>query len=376
MLLSEMVRKISKEKKLVEDTTVYSQNSVTDWVTKTTKTVTLNEESIIYFSLTGQAYVASGSIYGSVRVLVDGKPIASTGQIGIGAGGTVTVTGYIVLSAGQHTFEFQSALFYTYSSSNELRITSIKLYAFKFSDVYFPQSDSGTVNAPVGTDTTVLDINITHPQRNTCIGNIKQVPLRIIVYMEGIEYRNSYLRNPGETNYAGALSWKLFINDTQVNWGAKYQDNPSDRTNNMSYGEGSMGFYETLINAGTTINVKVKVYNDTGSARNVRAIISPFSCPWIFGSNEYQPVELSFPQGSTLYMTLEPLTSDPTKTLKLGYLRAVDLGYNYYSSSSGTGIVSWYYTFESVEVSQNVLLVSGNGGCISIIAVDVRGIVG
>jgi len=63
----------------------------------------------------------------------------------------------------------------------------------------------------------------------------------------------------------------------------------------------------------------------------------------------------------------------PTKTIQLGYVRAWDLGYNYYSIASGTGILSRNYTFESVEVSSCTLIISGLGGCISIIAVDVRG---
>jgi hypothetical protein len=60
--------------------------------------------------------------------------------------------------------------------------------------------------------------------------------------------------------------------------------------------------------------------------------------------------------------------------LKLGFQRAWSFGdnTNYYSIASGTDILSWNYTFESVEVSSCLLLVSGYGGCISIIAVDVR----
>jgi len=38
----------------------------------------------------------------------------------------------------------------------------------------------------------------------------------------------------------------------------------------------------------------------------------------------------------------------------------------------GTGIVTWNYTFETVEVENSVLLVEGYGACISIIGVDVR----
>jgi hypothetical protein len=102
------------------------------------------------------------------------------------------------------------------------------------------------------------------------------------------------------------------------------------------------------------------------------AILSFFACPWIFSSAEYEPFSLNFPPGSTLYVVLEPLSSDPTKTIKLGYPRAWSLNCDYYSTSSGTGILAWNYTFENVPPSECILKVSGGGGCISIIAVDVR----
>jgi hypothetical protein len=83
---------------------------------------------------------------------------------------------------------------------------------------------------------------------------------------------------------------------------------------------------------------------------------------------------MDFPQGSTMYVVLEPLNLNPTKNLKLGRVRGVSFGdsTDFYSTSSGTGIQSWNYTFETVEVSNCLLNISGEGGCISILAVDVR----
>jgi hypothetical protein len=71
---------------------------------------------------------------------------------------------------------------------------------------------------------------------------------------------------------------------------------------------------------------------------------------------------------------LEPLMSNPTKNLKLGKKRAVSFGdsTDYYSTGSGTNILSWNYTFEIVEVDDCVLVVEGYGGCIAVVGVDLR----
>ncbi|MEM2249051.1 MAG: hypothetical protein QXJ46_06045 [Candidatus Bathyarchaeia archaeon] len=379
MLLSEMVRRIRSEEFLVNDASQYQQVSVTDWVTKTTKTVVLNEDAIIWFTFSLYYYSApySGSgIGGNARLLVDGIPVCSTGEgyvIDGGSQGTLTASGFIYLSAGQHTFDFQVSVYRnTRTANNYVRLQGIQIKKICFSDSRGQLINSGAVNAPNNAETTVIDSNITFPSRRLAAGRIKQVPARIIVYAEGVNGRYSVLKNPGESNDSGKLNWRLFINNIQVSWTGRRGDNESSLTDNITYSEGAYGYYETVINADQTVNIKLKVYNATGSSLNVRAIMYIFMCPWIIGAQAYEPLNLTFPQGSTLYLVLEPLNSDPTKTIQLGGARAWDLGYNYYNTASGTGILYWNYTFESVEVGQCVLLVSGNGGCISIIAVDVR----
>ncbi|MCK4481609.1 hypothetical protein KAU55_00170, partial [Candidatus Bathyarchaeota archaeon] len=96
-------------------------------------------------------------------------------------------------------------------------------------------------------------------------------------------------------------------------------------------------------------------------------------CPWIlpFGVPT-KPVALDFPQGSTLYVTAEPLTTDPTKYVRIGCERIADLSADYYKTSSGTGILEFNYRFEVVEVGKVDLEVEGYGGCISVIGVDIR----
>lgn len=112
----------------------------------------------------------------------------------------------------------------------------------------------------------------------------------------------------------------------------------------------------------------------TGATRACKAELHLVLCPWIIPYLEYSPVELDFQQGSTLYVVGEPFTSDPTKKIRLGAARIKDFGdaANFYASSSGTGILSFNYTFETVEVEKVDLKVEGHGGCISIIGVDVR----
>jgi hypothetical protein len=106
----------------------------------------------------------------------------------------------------------------------------------------------------------------------------------------------------------------------------------------------------------------------------VKASIIIIVSPWILGYSEGEVFNLNFPQGSTLYVVTEPLWNDVTKTVKIGKKRARTFGdsTDYYYTASGTGILNGSYTFESVPVSNCVLVVSGFGGCISIIAVDVR----
>jgi len=122
------------------------------------------------------------------------------------------------------------------------------------------------------------------------------------------------------------------------------------------------------------VNLKLKVYNDTVSDRNCRAYVDIILCPWILSDVDYEPVSLDFPQGSTLYVVLEPLGQNPTKYARVGKQRFMSFGdaTDYYKSVSGIGILSLDYTFETVEVINSILHVKGLGGCVSMIGVDIR----
>jgi len=376
MLLSEMVRKIRYEKHILSDSNYYTQNAVTDWVTVKSVTVELPTTCLLYIQFKTKLVVTASpwTTGGAGRCLINGIPVISSGELYHNQNTTATITVgrslYIVLPAGSRTIEFQVSVFTIGNTSNNVGVGEFLIKQLCFSDMTNLFKNSEYINVPNGQTRTIINENILFPARRTCAGTIKQMQLFIYVYAEGENFRISRMKNPGEANDS-CLNWRLFINGVPTAWSDRRGDFDSGATTNQSYAEGAYGYYTALITADQTINVKIEAYNG-GSGRNVRAIVVVFACPWIIPSTEYEPLGLNFPQGSTLYLVLEPLSSDPTKTIKLGYIRAWDLGYNYYSMASGVGVLYWNYTFESVEVGQCVLLVGGNGGCISIIALDVR----
>ena len=111
-----------------------------------------------------------------------------------------------------------------------------------------------------------------------------------------------------------------------------------------------------------------------GSAKTVYAYMTVIMSPWVIGDKDVKPVSMDFPQGSTLYVMLEPLGLNPTKNVKIGKVRAYSIGdsTDFYLTSSGTNILQHNYTFEEVKSAKVELLVNGLGGCIRSIGVDFR----
>jgi hypothetical protein len=195
----------------------------------------------------------------------------------------------------------------------------------------------------------------------------------IYVYLTNTSERSNSPKNTSESDDTSKLNWKLFWGASQTSWTDRAND-WGTTTDNGSYGVGAYARYSVAFDPATQYNLIIKVSNTIASSRTVRAYVKVIICPWIIANSEYNPVDMDFPQGSTMYVVLEPLNLNPTKNLKLGRVRGVSFGdsTDYYSTISGTGIQSWSYTFETVEVSNCLLNISGEGGCISILAVDIR----
>jgi hypothetical protein len=374
MLLSEMVRKISREAVLVNDGSFYRISALSDWTDLVTKTLTLTEPMIIEYEWTARFNAAAGNTAkGNVRMLVDNIPVCSTGDYS--SSGTyvaVSKSGWLYLPAGNHTFKFQASMF-VLSGSADVGVSDICIRGLKFSDT-IGNIQQGQNSVMSGVVATILSGTIQIPKRKLCVGDLKEMFLKMVFCLYGVDQRVSVLKNSGESSSSTRLNWRLYINGSAVDWTSRHGDQDLGDTSNITYGEGAFGYYEIRVKAGDTVNFEVKCHNNGLLTTTCVAVLSFFACPWIFpsGTAEYEPFSLNFPPGSTLYVVLEPLSSDPTKTIKLGYPRAWSLGYDYYSTSSGTGILAWNYTFENVPPSECILKISGGGGCISIIAVDVR----
>ncbi|RJX15267.1 hypothetical protein CW703_06915 [Candidatus Bathyarchaeota archaeon] len=344
MLFSEQVRLLEDEEVLVDDTNTYTET--------VTKNISLDKQKLVYLKI--KAYDRYG-----VKVSLDDIPIFSTGYISDNA--TVEKDIIMIVDAGSHTFKFEP----DYS-----QIQLIHIATFNFPDKSKVTHDTGGyISAPKSQMTTVLNIDFTTPNaRRLVAGTIKKYTVIVNVYVETQYEPDAYLKNPDESDSSGFMNWRLYLDDEEVGWDVRNQ-------NNERWPVGLFGKKFLRLDSGKTFNVKVKVNNLSGYNRNVKASIHIVVCPWFFVTDEdHEPLKLDFPQGSTLYVTLEPLLENPTKTVKIGRKRFKDFGdsANYYYMVSGTDILNAYYTFEMVEPEKAQLFIKGKNSCISIIGVDIR----
>ncbi|MCP8308674.1 MAG: hypothetical protein H3Z54_08280 [archaeon] len=285
-----------------------------------------------------------------------------------------TAEEFLILPAGSYTFDFQLSVVQIGNGTGPyMRLTNILICVLNFSDKMALSYDSGWVSCPATTLTTLINQNFTPVARKLAVGTVKKYTLFLVIYCTRLDQRVNKVKNPGESNDSNFFNWRIFLDDVEKGW-IDRNDDCGAVTVNPTYAEGAYGSFRAVLDAGSSINLKIKCYNGFGAAYDGIALVKAILCPWIIPSIEYEPLTLDFPQGSTFYITTEPLKADPTKNVKIGKKRFMSFGdsTDYYSTASGTGILNHNYTFEIVEVANSVLLVSGYGGCISIIGCDIR----
>jgi hypothetical protein len=194
--------------------------------------------------------------------------------------------------------------------------------------------------------------------RATPAGNLKNTVYCVTVYAVTAGAQTN-LENPGDALTNGV---QVLLDGVQQAWSER---NQGDFGTDIAAG----GKCYVAASAGASHSVTVTKDN-VGTSVNVNVAV----CPWILPFALSEVVSLSVPQGSTLYLTQEPLDANPTKYVYVGKIRGVTFGAatDYYASASATGVSAFSYTFESVSVPQVMMTVYGLGGCISIIAVDLR----
>jgi len=373
MLLVDHVRKMAKEAILFQDDTDYSISNVADWTTVASKNISLSEECVVY--IYGLFVICDAK--GAGRILVDNNPVISTG--GKAAASTPVQQPrecFIVLGAGSHTISYQLSMWYKGTTSPSIKWDYTYAATFDFADRY---NYTKYVSVAVSDNTSVYVISIetlasSLLARRTPAGKIKKYVVLIFGYFSTSGLRSNTVLNSGGASVSGTVNWRLYIAGSQVSFYDRLNDYADGDSSNQSYGAGSYGYYIGVVDAGTSPTISVSAHNyGTGATRTVVLHISAIICPWIIPTSEYEPITLEFPEGSTIYVLLEPFLSDPTKTLKIG--RRVLFGSastSSYYTASGTGIVTASYTFEIVGVSGCVMTVSGYGGCITAVGVDIR----
>ncbi|MEM3579475.1 MAG: hypothetical protein QXL54_04570 [Candidatus Bathyarchaeia archaeon] len=343
MLLSEMVRKIRNEENLVYDPDTYSTTTAS-WLTFVSKSLSLSEDSFIaiFFNLIEQT---SAIQFVRVKVTVNSTDYYVYANIRKGnTSGALEEHGVLLyLPAGSITVTFEGK---TNNASYPCQIKNIMIGKISFSDM---------TGLKWQTYSTQLSTGLA--SRKTCLGATKKGVL--LVNCTGVTSNDvTNFQNPGEslTNYV-----KLLVDGVQYAW--------TDRRNDPTSGEVSWAVAAIPASLDEAHTITIEKGN-SATAVNISVTFSP----WLLPKVDVEALSLLVPQGSTVYVTLEPLFLNPTKIVKLGKKRAVTFGdsTDFYSTASGTGILNWNYTFESVSVEQVSLFVSGFGGCISIIGVDVR----
>lgn len=311
MLLSEMVRKLEDEELIYTENVQRSVSQENVWEDKVTVQFTLTKPQMILYSY-GLLLNAIGK-YITARLKVDDTYYIG-GETNTGSGSTIIqYRGMFWLSAGSHTIVLQLKSSYVSTANSYLQGFTIgKALLNDCAGIALQGYGSGNVSVSA---------------RKTCVGLTRATVLYVQVYAE----TTPTLTIDGET--------KNLVNDS----GYKYT------------------FCEALSLGNHTVSVNVGYFTVVSS-------------PWILPKTDAKILHLNFPQGSTIYIVAEPLFSNPTKILKIGKKRAMSFGdsSDFYIVVSGTDIVELSFTFEKVEVAKSILYVSGNGGCISIIGVDVR----
>jgi len=340
MLFSEQVRLLESEERLINDSAEYAILNGDAWKTaKNYGNITLTEAGLVAFNYDARCNThPTATVYSRLKVgsyYVHGaNPYGQSWS---------NYHGLIWLAAG------------TYAVVMELRAVGINVGAsvrnFQLGKAKFSDSEGEALAAYSG------QISKTVSSRKLAVGSLKQAVfcIHVFAYTPGGQ---TNFENPGESLTNGV---SISIDSVQVSWSERYQD---DQSKENAYAK---CYYPVAVGGTHTIAI---AKDNANTVVHVSAVCSP----WILSNTLYEPVSAGFPQLSTFYAILEPLSGNVTKNACVGKTRAVSFGdsTDYYSSSNGTGILSYSYTFESVAVDKIGIFFSGLGGCLSIIAVDVR----
>lgn len=335
MVYTEQVRQLASEQNLISDATVYTRNNAAWGNIRDYGDITLSEDSLIVFTF------VIGLVASYYKLLIGN--ISHTYYIhGCKVAGTYT--GIAFVAAGTYGV----VMVQKNSGADTGHISAFQLGKAKFSDV------ASSILAEYG-----APINLTVAQRSppSFFGTLKNAVFAVNVWAYTAGAQTNF-ENEGDAFTNGLQLW---VDGRQADWTTRIQDTTSAGTAYATY-------YGSL-SAG--VSHAFEILKDNGATL---VHISIVASPWLLAAVDNEPMTLDFSQGSTLYLVFEPLNADPSKTSGIGKVRAVSYGdtTDYYSTATGTGILAHTYTFELVDATSVTVIVTGLGGCISLVGLDQR----
>jgi hypothetical protein len=332
VLLVEPTRILSEESNLIDDDTDYTTTSVT-WVTlHDYGNISLFADSLVVFYVK----IGVGSDQTSARLKIGSCYVWGKNSVGAG-----TYVGVAYVPGGIHNVLLEGRS----TGGGEFTVDRVQIGKAILID-----------RTGYGLASYSSAITLRIPARVALpVGALKNAVFMVRCWAKTTGAQTNF-ESPGDSLTNGV---SLAVDGVQVAWTERNQDTGSvENACATYYGNlsivSSHTFTITKDNAGTTVHISV------------------YASPWLLGATDNEPVTLDFSQGSTLYVTLEPLSGNPTKTGKLGKKRAVSYGdaTDYYDLQTGAGLLKYSHTFSDVKPNKVSFFAVGLGGCISYIGVD------
>jgi hypothetical protein len=329
MLLSEQERLLANEVNLINNPTLYMITNTLWYLIYDYGQIQMPADGILFFSVQFDSGTTGTT---QIAVYVRNMPIA----VGVlGTSGSMFVAGAVWLAAG--TYAEIQVYGVTTGAGADIKNMQVGYTAFNDSVGYALQATASGSS-----------ISLTVSSRVTPVGALKQAVYGIIACS---------FAPSGQTTTISAITVDGVLQSF-------------DESNGSGTQAASVKCYVPCA-VGSSHTVVVSQSNSSATL-----YLSIIACPWICTSISRmpQPVTLSFPQQSTVYVVIGILFKDCVKSIWVGKQKGISFGAaDYYGySSAGTGtLLSFNYSFDSVNVAQVLFCMGGLGCCVDSIAVDV-----
>ena len=359
MIITEAVRHVLEDKNFIDEDALLTRPG-TSWTTVKTWTdiLVLNKPALVVWNAVFHCEVTSTtSVTIGLRLKI-GDHFVGYDAIGYtGGSGTKEseLSGVAVFPAGTYTVKVEAVQSTSTTYTQNIGVKPLKLGVTMLADLEY-DGVASDLNRSIaaGVTETIVELELTPPKRETCLGTLKKSVLFV----------NWYARETGDSN--NSFTCKVYVDDVEVNW-----------TESAGPGWGNTGKqYIAALPIGEASNLKIKVTNDDGSSHTYDFHWAVSVSPWILTDAFEEHIAIDVPEGSTIYVVGEPLDSNTEeKHIAVGSDRALDWGGtwdDFYLHEHGTGRVTFNHQLTWLPHSMVSLWLKGQRNCLVVIGVDRR----